>query len=70
MQLKNTRSLRLLNKADADSILLYDNLLRLYKIYKTNGFQQIKYGLWETFSLLRNYEIWKDTSNHPRVVAI
>ena len=70
MQLKNAGGLRLLKKVDADSILLYDNLLRSYKIYETTGFQEIQYDLRETFSLLRNYEIWKDTTIKPRVVAI
>ena len=70
MQLKNAGGLRLLKKADADSIILYDNLLRQYKIYETTGFQVIQYDLRETYSLLRNYEIWKDTTNHPRVVAL
>jgi hypothetical protein len=70
MQLKNPGGLRLLKKADADSILLYDNLLRQYKTYETTGFQQIQYDLRETFSLLRNYETWKDTTHSPGVFAI
>jgi hypothetical protein len=70
MQLKNAGGLRLLKKADADSILLYDNLLRQYKTYETTGFQEIQYDLRETFSLLRNYETWKDTTHSPRVFAM
>jgi hypothetical protein len=70
LQLKNAGGLRLLKKADADSILIYDNMLRVYKVSESTGFQEIQYALRETFSMLRNYEIWKDTSNHPRVVAI
>jgi hypothetical protein len=70
MQLKNAGGLRLLKKADADSILLYDNLLRIYKISETTGFQEIQYDLRETWSLLRNYEKWKDTTSSPRVFAI
>jgi hypothetical protein len=70
MQLKNAGGLRLLKKADADSILLYDNLLRQYKTYETTGFQQIQYDLRETFSLLRNYETWKDTTHSSGVFAM
>jgi hypothetical protein len=70
MQLKNAGGLRLLKKADADSILLYDNLLRQYKTYETTGFQEIQYDLRETFALLRDYEKWKDTTHSPRLFSI
>jgi hypothetical protein len=62
--------LRLLKKADADSILLYDNLLRQYKTYESTGLQNIQDDLRETSSLLLNYEKWKDTTNTPRVFAV
>lgn len=61
-QLKNAGGLRLLNKADADSILLYDNLLRSYKTDETTGFQKVQYDLRETWSILRDYGKWKDST--------
>ncbi len=51
-QLKNAGGLRLLKKPDADSILLYDNLLRGYKTDETTGLQKVTYDLRETSSLL------------------
>ncbi len=70
MQLKNAGGLRLLKKADADSILLYDNLLRGYKEYETTGVQEMQSKIRETITLLRSYEVWKDTTITPRVLAI
>ena len=70
MQLKNAGGLRLLNKEDADKILLYDNLLRDYKTGETTGFQKTQNDLRETSAFLRDYEKWKDTTNSPRVYAI
>jgi hypothetical protein len=70
MQLKNAGGLRLLKKADADSILFYDNLLRVYKTSESTGFQKSQYDLRETVSSLRSYEIWKDSTNKPRVFAV
>lgn len=69
-QLKNAGGLRLLNKEDADKIILYDNLLRNYKTAETTGFQKRQDDLRETASSLRDYEKWKDTTNSPRVFAI
>ena len=69
-QLKNAGGLRLLKKADADSILLYDNMLREYKVSESTGLQEIQSALRETITLLRNYEVWKDTTSKPRVVSI
>ena len=70
IQLKNAGGLRLLKKADADSILLYDNLLREYKISETTGVQETQSNLRETMTMLRNYETWKDTTITPRVFDI
>jgi hypothetical protein len=70
MQLKNAGGLRLLKKADADSIRLYENLLQQYKVSESTGLQEVQTALRETIALLRNYEVWKDTANTPRVVAI
>jgi hypothetical protein len=42
-QLKNAGGLRLLLKEDADSILIYDNSLRMYIKIETTAFQEIQY---------------------------
>jgi hypothetical protein len=70
MQLKNAGGLRLLKKADADSILLYDNRLREYKVAEATGLQDAQSALRETSALLRDYGKWKDTSNPHGVFAI
>jgi hypothetical protein len=70
MQLKNAGGLRLLKKEDADSILLYDNLLRDYKTAETTGFQNAQNDLRETSAMIRDYGKWKDTIHSPRVFAI
>jgi hypothetical protein len=70
MQLKNAGGLRLLKKADADSILLYDNRIREYKVAEATGLQDAQSALRETFALLRDYGKWKDTSNPLEVFAI
>jgi hypothetical protein len=62
-QLKNAGGLRLLNSADADSILFYDNLLRKYKSAETSGFQEIQTGIRNTFYSLFNYESWSRSLN-------
>jgi len=69
-QLKNAGGLRLLNKEDADKIILYDNRLREYKTAENVAFQKIQDDLRETASSLMDYEKWKDTTNSPRVFAI
>jgi hypothetical protein len=69
-QLKNAGGLRLLKEEDADKILLYDNLLRTYKIYESTGLQSMQYELRETAVSLRDYKQWKDTTNKPRVVSV
>ena len=61
-QLKNAGGLRLLKKADADSILLYDNLLRKYKAAETSGFQEVQSEIRTTFYSLVNFESWKGKS--------
>lgn len=69
LQLKNAGGLRLLKKADAESTLLYDNLLRKYKAYES-GLQETQSILRETITSLLNYEVWKDTTIKPRVFSI
>ncbi|TAH04712.1 MAG: hypothetical protein EAZ16_04235 [Sphingobacteriales bacterium] len=70
MQLKNAGGLRLLKKTDADSILLYDKLLQVYKAAETTGLQNIQNDVRETSALLRDYGKWKDTTQQPRIFAI
>jgi hypothetical protein len=69
-QLKNAGGLRLLKAADADSILLYDNLLRKYKAAETSGFQEVQSEVRNTFYSMVNYESWKDTLNTSTVFAL
>ncbi|HEX4878060.1 MAG TPA: hypothetical protein VFV31_15430 [Chitinophagaceae bacterium] len=68
-QLKNAGGLRLLKAADADSILLYDNLLRKYKIAETSGFQEIQSLMRATFLSVVKYESWNEwnLSPHPGI---
>ena len=69
-QLKNAGGLRLLKAADADSILLYDNLLRKYKAAETSGFQEVQTEIRNTFYSLVNYESWQDTLNTSTVFTL
>ena len=70
MQLKNAGGLRLLKKADADSILLYDYQLRVYIESESTGVQEMQSKIRETITIMRNYDSWKDSTNTPPVVAI
>ena len=70
LQLKNAGGLRLLKRADADSILIYDKLLQTYKSAESTGLQNIQNDLRETSALLRDYGKWKDTTQQPRIFAI
>jgi hypothetical protein len=69
-QLKNAGGLRLLKKADADSILLYDNLLRKYKAAETSGFQEVQSEIRTTFYSLVNFVSWKDKGLNSTVSAL
>jgi hypothetical protein len=55
LQLKNAGGFRLLDKSDADSILRYDKMIRLYAKDEMTGFQQNQYFIRETVFALRNY---------------
>jgi len=69
LQLKNSGGFRLLQKSDADSILRYDKMIRLYSKTETTGFQQNQYFIRETIYALRNYE-WEpeNKTNGPRIL--
>ena len=55
-QLKNAGGLRLLNKQDADSILLYDKMVRSYISFETTGFQPRQNELRLAMDLVIDYE--------------
>ena len=63
IQLKNAGGLRLLKKSDADSILSYDRLLRIYVKGETTGFQETQYRLRDVMASLINYANLKIKSN-------
>jgi hypothetical protein len=55
-QLKNAGGLRLLKQADADSILVYDKMLRDYSLSEQTGFQEIQKKVFEAIIPLLNYK--------------
>jgi len=55
IQLKNAGGLRLIKKADADSILSYDRMIRDYVKRETVGFQELQTKLRDVIFLLTNY---------------
>lgn len=55
IQLKNAGGLRLLEKNDADSILSYDQLIRISTISETTGYQEQQYKLRDVINSLSNY---------------
>jgi hypothetical protein len=55
IQLKNAGGLRLLKKEDADSILRYDRLVRIYTKGETTGYQETQYKLRDMIVSLTNY---------------
>ncbi len=69
-QLKNAGGLRLLKKDDADSILLYDNILRSYKEAEKSGFQEVQSDIRNTFYSLVDFESVKDKPNKSAVYGL
>ena len=59
IQLKNAGGLRLLRKEDADSILSYDRLVRIYTKGETTGYQEAQYKLRDIIASLTNYAFLK-----------
>lgn len=55
-QLKNSGNFRLLPPADADSMLLYDKMIRTYVKQETTGLQENQYNLRNVISSLQNYK--------------
>ena len=64
-QLKNAGGLRLLSKNEADSILVYDNLLRTYVKHETSGFQDVQNSIRGVMQSMIKYDflIHPDTSS-------
>ena len=56
LQLKNAGGLRLLAKADADSILDYDKRIRFFIKYENTGFQERQYRIRDFFYANLNYK--------------
>jgi hypothetical protein len=67
-QLKNAGGIRLLKQPDADSILLYDNMLRLFKTSETTMFQETQAGIRNTLYSLTNFRAVTEI-NEKKVVA-
>ena len=56
LQLKNAGGLRLLRRADTDSILDYDKQVRLFIKFETTGFQERQYRIREMLYSILNYK--------------
>ena len=63
-QLKNAGGFRLLPKNDVDSILSYDNLLRLYIKGETGGFQDRQNRIRDIIYSLTNYKTLSNGSSY------
>lgn len=63
-QLKNAGGFRLLPKNDVDSILSYDNLLRLYIKGETGGFQDRQNRIRDIIYSLTNYQALSSSSSY------
>jgi hypothetical protein len=63
-QLKNAGGFRLLPKNDVDSILSYDNLLRLYIKGETGGFQDRQNRIRDVIYSLTNYKALSNSHSY------
>ena len=61
-QLKNAGGLRMLKKDEADSILIYDNLLRIYLKGETTAFQETQYKIRDLTLSIVNHKVFKSQS--------
>ena len=57
----------MLNQPDADSILVYDNLLRIYTKGETTSFQEIQTNIRNVIFDLGNYEVKTQLNNNMAV---
>ncbi len=55
-QLKNAGGFRILDKEDRDSIINYDNVIKIYKDFETTLFQQSQDIIRSTFSRLHDFK--------------
>jgi len=71
MQLKNAGGLRLLKKADADSILAYDKLVRIFTKSETTSFQESQNRMRESNKSILSYRSpgEKDEQNFPFLIS-
>jgi hypothetical protein len=69
LQLKNAGGLRLLNKEDADSILLYDKRIRMYIKNETTGFQETQTNIRNVIHSLNNYE-WSSAIKDNKKIPV
>jgi hypothetical protein len=67
-QLKNAGGMRLLNKADADSVIVYDNLVKEYKNGEATVFQEIQTTLRNIMSELFYYSATRKFINNSYVI--
>ncbi|HJS53035.1 MAG TPA: hypothetical protein VJ765_00785 [Chitinophagaceae bacterium] len=67
LQLKNAGGLRLINQADADSILAYDRMIRDYIKGETTGQQESQYRIRDIINSLINYKNLKLGKEDPAV---
>ena len=67
LQLKNAGGLRLLNQADADSVLDYDKDVRLFIKFETTGFQERQYRIRELLYSIINYKNIASQKENPQI---
>lgn len=67
VQLKNAGGLRLLKRADADSILDYDKMIRIYLKSEATGLQECQYRMRELIRSMMNYKNMSLTSEDASV---
>lgn len=69
-QLKNAGGLRLLKKQDADSILLYDKMIRHYLRVESTGFLELQLEIRRLVNALYNYEWTGETTDSLTVPVL
>lgn len=63
-QLKNAGGLRLLKKADADSVTAYDNIIKGYQIDETTAFQETQTALRTIMNELFDYSAFRNVGEN------
>lgn len=67
-QLKNAGGLRLLKKEDADSIIVYDNMLQANMRIETTGFQYLQNNIRDAITSLRDYSFYLEADVNESVL--